>query len=279
MRIRSKLFMASLLFTFLSLNANLDARFRTIDSNTGLEWDEFDMAGGQASLHDTIIVLRIDPQYYEFALLSASEYDLPAQTLKQWCKKFGYEIAFNAGMYAEDKTTTIGYCKNYDHIINPWLNRHKAVLAFNPNDTGSVPVRIINRSCEDFDSLKGNYNTFLQSIRMLGCDGGNTWNPSREKHSILAIAEDSTGHILILFSQAPVSVHDFIDRVIDLKLGITDMMYLEGSFQAGLVINTSNFRRLNYGVIEDLWPIKITSDGRIPLPNVIAVRKKKTEDD
>jgi hypothetical protein len=278
MKIRSKLFMTSLLLISFSLNANLDARFRTIDSSTGLEWGEFDMADGQASRDDTINVLRLDPQYYEFALLTASEYDLPAQTLKEWCKKFGYEIAFNAGMYAEDNKTTIGYCKNYDHIINPWLNRHKAVLAFNPNDTESVPVRIINRSCEDFDSLKVNYNTFLQSIRMLGCNGGNTWNPSQEKHSILALAEDSAGRVLILFSQPPISVHDFIDRVIDLKLGITDMMYLEGSFQAGLVINTSNFRRLVYGVIEDLWPIKISSDGRIPLPNVIAVRKKKAED-
>lgn len=271
MRIKTKLVISFLALIILSLNANLPAMFRTIDGDTGLEWGEFAISTGQ----DSISILRINPRNYEFALLSASEYDNSPQTLKQWCRQFGYQIAFNAGMYAEDKNTTIGYCKNYDHVINSHLNRHKAVLAFNPNDEELAPVTIVNRTCEDFESLKDKYNTYLQSIRMLGCDGSNTWNQSDERHSILALAEDSSAHILILFSQAPLSVHDFIECVMGLKLGITDMMYLEGSFQAGLYIKTSDFHREISGVVEALWPIRVSSNGQIPLPNVIAVRKRK----
>lgn len=270
MGIKLKFTSAFLILIILCMNANLSAMFRVVDSDTGLEWGEFPIVSTQ----DSIYILRIDPHSYEFALLSGSEYKSSPQTLKQWCRQYGYEIAFNAGMYATDGSTTIGYCKNYGHVINSHLNRHKSVLAFNPNDESLEPVAIINRTCEDFEAMKSHYNTFLQSIRMLGCDGSNTWNQSREKHSILALAEDSSGHVLVLFSQAPLSVHDFIEFVKGFTLDITDMMYLEGSFQAGLFVDTGDFHREISGVVEALWPIRVSSDGQVSLPNIIAVRKK-----
>jgi len=149
-----------------------------------------------------LYLLELDPRDYEFALLSISEQQTSPKTAQEWCDEYGYEICFNAGMFTRDNNRSLGYCKNYDHIINPRLNRHNSVLAFNPKNPEDLPLRIIDRRCENFDSIGSHYNSLLQSIRMLGCGGGNVWNKSEKRHSILALAINSQNNLLLIFARS-----------------------------------------------------------------------------
>jgi len=245
-----------------------------IDSATGLAMHKYRIVNPQDSAENDLYILKIDPEYYEFQLLAAIELDSVSRTVSQWCAEFGYELCFNAGMYAADNLTPLGYCKNNGRVLNPHVNYHKAVLAFSPENDSIVPVTIINRGCNDLDSFENRYGSMVQSVRMLGCAGGNVWNQSDKKHSILALATDSAGMVFLLFSQAPSSVHDFINNVKALEQGLEQMIYLEGGIPAALYVRTNNYSFNISGVAEDLWPVRISGSGLTKLPNVIAVKKK-----
>ncbi len=261
------------LIFLLILNTGLEAEFIPIGNQTGLEWAEFDVFDSDSN-RILMYLLRIDPECYEFDLLSSLEYNCPPRSAQAWAVEYNYLISFNAGMYAEDHRTTIGYCKVGDFVINDHLNRHNCILAFDALNNSASGARIINRKCENFDSLRNHYNSFLQSIRMLGCSGVNTWRESDDRHSILALAEDKSGDILVIFCRNRISVHDFIDIVSGLSLNLEDMMYLEGSYPASLYVHVGDFEVNLTGYGEQKMLSEIFKPSRSALPNVIAVRKK-----
>ena len=264
----------SILIIILTLVPHLfSGEFESID-NGNLEWGVFEIINNADSTHFEINILRINPAEYEFELLTSSEYECEPQTMRQWLQAYDLTAVFNAGMYAKDMSTSLGYCRNFDHINNSRLNKHNTVLVFNPVGPGGQSIHIIDRKCENYDSLKSGYNTFLQSIRMLGCNRTNVWKQSEHKYSILALAEDSAGFMLVCFCQKPLSTHDFIDYMLGLKLNLKRMMYLEGGGPANLYIEYGDFVQDLVGCIERFAPAEVINPVRVPVPNVIGIKKK-----
>jgi hypothetical protein len=270
-----KLFISFLLISTLTIltPSNCAADFEIEDTLSGLAWGEFEIISDSSLQKSLIYVLRLNPDYYEFRLLSSAEDKCSPMSVKDWCVKYDYEIGFNAGMYAEDNKTTVGYCKNFDFMINNHFNKHNSVFAFNSKNIDSAAAIILDRQCDDFDILQKEYHSLLQSIRMIGCTGENVWKQSPKTHSILSLAGDSSGHILLIFSRTPLSVHDFIEHVLTLDLKIIRMMYLEGSTPACLYVNNKNVNVSLGGVINELVPLMIQPT-EVNLPNIIAVKRK-----
>jgi hypothetical protein len=240
-------------------------------SQTGISWQKIEVMLEDGMNTAQFYLFQLDPREYEFTLLSISEQQTTPKTAREWCDIYGYEICFNAGMFARDNNRSLGFCKNYDHIINPRLNRHNSVLAFNPKNPEDPPLRIIDRRCENFDSIGNRYNSLLQSIRMLGCGGGNAWNKSDKRHSILALAMDRQNNLLLLYAEQPLAGYDFINLVVAEKPDIKKMMYLEGGAHASLYINTDSLKINLSGLLEGLISMRNID---IDLPQVIAIRKK-----
>jgi hypothetical protein len=69
-----------------------------------------------------ISIVKIDPKYYSFKLLCASEKNRLRMTVKQWCQKHNLTSAINAGMFQADGITNVGYMKNLNHNNNPASN-------------------------------------------------------------------------------------------------------------------------------------------------------------
>ncbi len=65
----------------------------------GLQFAEFSRAGSPENTSAKITVLRIDPEKFEFKLLTISEYGGAARNLEQWSKQYGLIAAINAGMF------------------------------------------------------------------------------------------------------------------------------------------------------------------------------------
>lgn len=137
-----------------------------------------------------ITILRIDPRYFSFQLMCASEIGTPRMTAKQWCRGKNLVAAVNAGMFQTDGYTNVGYMKNFGHINNSRMNNYNSILAFNPVDSTLPGIRMIDRQCNELAALKDKYNTLIQNERMIDCHRRNVWTQQKRKWSMVALGVD-----------------------------------------------------------------------------------------
>lgn len=242
----------------------------------GLEFGEF-LAPQMAEPGQGLIrVLRIDPDYFEFRLLTASSNN-PAQllTAKEWCLRYELVAAINASMYQEDYLTSVSFMRTDTHINNPRISKDKTILAFDRRLSTVPPVMIIDRQCENFEEWKERYGTFIQSIRMISCQGMNVWRPqSQKKWSTAAIAMDHDGRALFIHVRFPYSTYDLINILLALPFHIARAMYAEGGREAQLYIQSGAHEyefvgSSNMGLSDlDNHPYAM------PIPNVVAIARR-----
>jgi len=222
-----------------------------------------------------ISLIKIDPKYYSFKLLCASEKNRLRMTARQWCQKHNLISAINAGMFQTDGITNVGYMKNFNHINSPRLNTtYKAVLAFNPVDATVPEIRIIDLKCHDFERLKDKYQTLIQGIRMTSCSQENVWEKQNKMWNIAAFGMDKSGNGLFMFTESRYSVHNFINILLSLRVSLYNAMYLEGGPEATLYFSATGVEFEKIGSHEtDLNESGFPRMAR-PLPNVIGIVKK-----
>ncbi len=242
----------------------------------GLSMAEFDSPRKSADGNSKITVVKIDPAYYTFKLLCASEQKTRPMTAREWCRKHHLAVAVNAGMFQADGFVNVGYMKNFSHVNNGKFNSYKAFLLFNPLSRGIPEVQLLDRECQNFDEMKGKYNTIIQNIRMISCQGKNTWSQQAKTWSMVALGTDTSGNILFLFTRSPYSVHDFIDILLGLPIGISTTMYLEGGPEASLYFSAEGTEMEKSGRLEAGFSLDETSEFAWPIPNVIGIVKKGT---
>ena len=218
-----------------------------------------------------VTILKIDPHYYDFKLISAKEKIEDGRTLKEWVKLKGLIAAINAGLYQEDGKTNVGYMKNFNFINNNHLNKDNTIAAFNRRDTTVPEIQIIDLKCQKWEELKDKYNSYTQCIRMIDCNQNNTWRQQPEKYGMAVIAIDKQGNALFIFTRSPYSVHDFISILKLLPLNIYNAMYLEGSAPASFYLNYKGLE------VEKTGSIMTNGENGIAweLPNIIGIIKKK----
>ncbi len=180
-------------------------------------------------------VLRADPRYFGVRLLNASaEPAKVPRTARDWAEHADLVAATNAAMYQADGSTSVSLMKAPGHVNNGHLTRDRTVLAFDRRHDGVPPVQIIDRACQDFEALRESYDSFVQSIRMISCNGHNVWSQQEARWSTALIATDRNGRILLIHVRSPYSTHDLIQNLQRLPLEIDRAMYLEGGRPAQL---------------------------------------------
>lgn len=248
--------------------------WRKVDE--GLFLAQFDPLYEAPTKDSKITIVKINPMYYSFRLLCASEFGKVKLTTREWCSRYHLISAVNAGMYQKDGLTNVGFMKNFSHLNNPRVNSsYKAVLAFNPVD-GNVPeIQIIDLKCQEFEKLKTKYQTFIQSIRMIGCNQENVWSKQDKRWSLAVLGLDKTGNVLFIFSEAPYSGYDFNNLLLSLPLSIFNTMYLEGGREASLYFSAKGLELDKSGASETGFNETTVRAGGNPIPNVIGITKKK----
>jgi uncharacterized protein YigE (DUF2233 family) len=222
-----------------------------------------------------VTILKIDPRYYDFKLISAKEKNEENKTVKEWSKKKGLIAAINAGLYqVDDDKTNVGFMKNYHFINNNHLGKYNAVLAFNRKDTTVPEIQIIDLKCQRWEELKDKYNSYTQCIRMIDCSQNNTWQQQPRKFSMSVIAIDKHGNALFIFTHSPFSVHDLINILKILPLDIYNAMYLEGAAPASFYFNYKGIEVERAGVFR-FEPSESNDKGMAwTIPNIIGIVKK-----
>lgn len=232
----------------------------------------------QKSIHgdSKITVLKIDPEFYDINLYSASENGQSNLSIREWAQKYDLTAAINAGMYQTDYTSNVGYMKNFNHVNSPGVNHYLSAAAFNPKSESDPPFRIFDLDEIEMDEIKPKYNTIIQNLRLVKRPRENRWPQQEKIWSEAALGEDIDGNILFIFSRSPYSMHDFNNILLNLPIELQCAQHLEGGPPASIYLNTKNHKLEYVGSYETnffeddenllLWDI----------PNVIGITK--TED-
>jgi hypothetical protein len=241
----------------------------------GLDLGEFP-APHSSDRGDSIVrVLRADPARFNLRLLNASAPDQGrALTAREWCVRNGLVAAINASMYQGDHRTSVSLMRTATHVNNPRLSKDRALLAFDRLDALVPPVAIIDRDCDDLDTLRGKYGTLVQSIRMISCRGANVWAQQPRRWSAAAIGRDAQGRVLFIHARSPYSTHDLIDILLELPLGVQRALYVEGGPEAQLYVNSGGREREWIGSFESGFNEDDDNHRAWPVPNVIGIARR-----
>ncbi len=219
-----------------------------------------------------IVVLRFNPNHFDFSIFSISENSSNPKTLMQWAQQFDLVAAINASMYLPDGKTSTGYMRSGEHINNKHLAKNfGAFFLSRPYSSSLASVRLIDRDTEGWEELLGQYHTVIQNFRLIDSSRQVLWSTKGQAHSIAAVAQDNLGNILFLHCRQPILAHTFASTLLTLPINVRTVMYVEGGVQAGLVLRSAK---------EDvLWGGWHPSDifvgsVSVVLPNVLGVQRK-----
>jgi uncharacterized protein YigE (DUF2233 family) len=260
---------ALLALFILAASAYAPAQWRALDA--GLEFAAFRSPQYE---HDSaaINVLRISTKHHELTLRNASH---PAQgellTARQWAQKENLTAVINAAMYQTDYRTSVSLMHTSGHVNNSFISKDRTILVFEPLQKNIPAARIVDLDCDDFDKIRPQYGSAVQSIRMISCTGRNVWQQSEKQWSIAAIGIDKSGNLLFIQSTAPHTVHDFINILRGLPIAIDRAMYMEGGSPSQMYVNTPKDTMEFIGDFSGGGK----SAGAAMLPNVVGVRKIK----
>ena len=213
-------------------------------------------------------VVRIDPARAKLTAALASEQRTAPRTAAEWCRASNLAVAINLGMFATDNRTNVGYLRHGKHVNNPRWNAYQSVLALNP---GAVWI--------DRDETKAmptlaRYEIVVQNLRLISGKRRNVWEKNDRQWSEAAVAVDSKGRVLFIFSREAYSMRDFNELLLRLPLDIAGAMHMDGGPPASLSIHTG-------GVDLDLagnYESGLRTNGnreQWPIPNVLGVVRAK----
>ena len=247
------------------------AGWRTLEP--GLELGTFDLSPPFAGAKLT--ALRIDPAAWDVGAYCASEYGLDTgRTTPEWCEALDLAAAINAGMYATDFQTHVGYLRNGKHVNSSHRNAYKSVAVCRPRREGLPPFRIVDLDVPgaSMDSLIAGYGTVVQNLRLIKRPRENRWTEATRKWSEAALDEDAKGRALFLLCSTPLAMRDFNAQLLALPLDLVCAQHLEGGPEAQLYVRTSKVTRGYFGSFEEG-----ASSGSFAwrIPNVLGVKRRK----
>jgi hypothetical protein len=225
-----------------------------------------------------ISIVQFNPLLFEFDLISTSENNV-LENARYWQKNLDLNIIFNAGMHKlKDNVIHRYYMRNYEHLNNPLLNQSiNGVIAFNPKNNDLSPLMIFDLVYDDWSYVNSNYNSIIQGMRMLDCNGNPVyWDSSNQFCSMIILAMDKSNLCYIVFSRSPYSHNQMIDILKSLPFELINAVYLEGGDRCNFIVSTSEFKACQVGSFVSNYNENDNNQTLFPFPNYIGVKYKKT---
>lgn len=244
----------------------------------GLELGVFQLRTPAVVEDARVHVLRIDPQHWDLDLASVSETgEKSGHTARQWSAKTGFVAVINAGMYAADGQTHVGYLRHGGRVFSRAVNGYKSVVAWDPEPATNRPYfRIfdLDQPGVTLKNILGNYRSAVQNLRLIRRPGRNCWSQQEERWPEAALGEDNRGRILFIYCPAPLSMHDLIKELLALDLELVAAQHLEGRAPAQLYVKAGTEEIELSGVYSAL-------SGQVaqtyPIPSVLGIRPHPRE--
>jgi Phosphodiester glycosidase len=218
-----------------------------------------------------LYAVRVDPQRARLGVGLASEARAPAKTAGEWCRTAGFAVAINLGMFQGDQRSNVGYLRHGGHLNNRRWNSYRSAVAIGPLKPSLPAVLWLDLATSKPDPRLAGYDIVVQNLRLITRNRKNVWSRSSRQWSEAALAVDSRGRLLFLFSRAPYSMRDFNDLLLSLPLDIAGAMHLEGGPEASLSIHTAGLDLDLSGSYETGFLPDDSNRRQWPIPNVLGV--------
>ncbi len=226
-----------------------------------------------------ITIVRIDPKLWELEFAGISRTgELTGHTAREWCQSHKFVVAINAGMYHTDAKTHVGFLRIGEHINSSQVTKYQSVAAFGPRDAALPPFRIFDLDAPGV-TLQGilkNYTSVAQNLRLIKRPGASQWGQQEKKWSEAALGEDSSGHVLFIFSRSPFSMHDLNRELLSAGIGLVVAQHLEGGPEAQLYLHVGKIEQEMFGSFETSFKENDANPAPWPIPNVLGVRLKQS---
>ena len=217
----------------------------------------------------SVDVLRIEPEKWDFELLTASEFGR-SKSLGQWAKEHELVAAINASMYLPDGKTSTGYMRRGEHINNGRIVTNFGVFFVAMPENNELPqAAVLDRNDDSWHDELEQYQIVVQNYRLMTPLGKPLWGPAL-LNSLAAIGQDKFGRILFLHCGQPISAISFVEGLTRMPLDLVRLMYVEGGHQAAMLVHTKAKSQVWTGKYAAL----MDSNAMPPLPNVIGVKHK-----
>ncbi len=241
------------------------------------------VASEPSSLGDSrITVLRIDPERWELILAGTSLNGGKNRTARQWAADENLSAATNAGMFATDYKTHVGYMRFRGHVNSARVNEYQSVAAFDPRGGKELkPFRVFDLDEPDvsLEVILADYASAVQNLRLIKRPGLGRWSRQDKKWSEAALGEDDAGRILFIFCGSPFSMHQLNRELLSAGLGLVAAQHLEGGPEAQLYLRVGGEEIELFGSYETSFREDLANAAPWPVPNILGVRPRKAAGD
>jgi len=225
-----------------------------------------------------IVILRMDPNIWRLEAVGISQTgESSGHTARDWSQRHKFSAAINAGMFATDYKTHLGYMGSSTHVNNNHQNAYQSIAAFEPRDSQSLPrFRIFDLDAPGihFQDIQKNYTSALQNLRLVKRAGLNQWSQQDRKWSEAALGEDDAGRILFIYSRSPFTMHDLNNELLAAGIGLVAAQHLEGGPEAQLYLHAGDVEMELYGSYETSFKENDSNSSAWPVPNILGVRPR-----
>lgn len=226
-----------------------------------------------------IVVIRIDPGRWELAVVGLTMSDEErGRSAREWCDDYDLVACINAGMFATDYRTHVGYLRVGEHVNNGHVNGYQSVAAFDPRREGELPAfRIFDLDTPGvtMDAILEDYATVIQNLRLIKRPGRNRWSRQEKRWSEAALGEDAEGRILFIFSRSPFSMYDLNRELLAADIGLVAAQHLEGGPEAQLYLRVGGVEIEMVGSYETQFREDDVNESAWPVPTVLGVRPRR----
>lgn len=256
----------------------MDAAFASWqDLAPGMELGRFRVSHPNVPGESQITILRVDPHRWDLIFVGISQTGATSGlTAKQWSKKHNLVAAINAGMFATDYKTHVGYLRFRGHENNKNINRYQSVAAFDPRRDQLPRFRMFDLDAPgvSMTTILQDYSSAIQNLRLIKRPGENRWSQQKKKWSEAALGEDRGGRILFIFSRSPFSMHDLNNRLLSLDIGLVAAQHLEGGPEAQIWVGIGELELEMSGSYETSFNENDEIRFAWPVPNILGIRPR-----
>jgi len=225
-----------------------------------------------------IVILRMDPSEWQLEAVGITQTGESAgHTARAWSQSRNFSAAINAGMFATDYKTHLGYMGSASHINNSHPNAYQSVAAFEPRGSQSLArfhIFDLDAPGVHFQDILKDYSSVLQNLRLVKRSGLNQWSPQERKWSEAALGEDDAGRILFIYSRSPFTMHDLNEELLVGGIGLVAAQHLEGGPEAQLYVHVGTVEMELYGSYETSFKENDSNSVAWPVPNILGVRPR-----
>ena len=230
-----------------------------------------------------ITVVRIDPDHWELTVASVCQPGHGTRrSARRWAQDHQLTVAVNAGMFAADHRTHVGYLRYKDHANSSHVNHYKSVAAFDPRperDLRAFRIFDLDAPGVALPDIQGDYASAIQNLRLIKRSGKNVWHNRDKMWSEAALGEDSEGRILVIFCRSPYTMPDLNHELLESGIDLVAAQHLEGGPEAQLYLRVGDLEIEQFGSYETGFNENDGNAHAWALPFVLGVRPRAPNED